>query len=841
MKYIKTISCLLAFALLASCALIDEPALNGNGNSNGNKTPVRVNIGNKARTILPSFDWNFTKYVISVEPIWDNEQEPPESVTVDGTNDWGLIYLPYGNWKIIVTAYIDVNGTEYAAVNGNVYLGLWNKNEREVVVHLNFPELGGTGKFVYMVSYPSGADAYIYFAPLGEGTTAIIEGPVANSGVPVEYSVPSGMYWFSLDVYLDGGEKIARNAIVHIYPHLTTYANYGEELVDSYSAYESPENLPNFSSSVGYDIVNLTFEDRYDVMKVTNPNDWAVALYELADYKNKHITINFSADVKRVGAAGGLTWRINNNDSNSSYPQVGDPIWDAEEGVWYHMIGSWTGIPTDDNPRIYLSAYQNNSEETTYYIDDFYILIDNIPIIPYEVPKGGAGYFYVDLNDWDTQTPESVNINSHVPLAVTAQNKITVPFTEDLQRVNFKLTDEQAELIFNADAAILTLDIQGTVTGTGDSFRYHIGNALAGSGWSTTNGVGGTGSAFATITGPKTPGFGGDKSLANSGYFILQHRVAAAATVEITSIKITYGYVSVDVGGTPQNVVVKGGRSDEYADNRTANVSLVTDGYQVQFNGGYGNSYGIFAVDFGTDKLSDFSNIEFGFKGISGDVGWKRLRVYAYNYNSEKTDYLDSGGNTNKIVEYNYESGANASDGLSTISVSEAISGASGITSSKVWFIITIHADVATFQVTNIKFVKQQTAFDTAVGMTTGIAVQGSATFAGGIIDLTDTSGSKLFTLNLPSATAVAGSKVIKVEYIAKLVSGEPKVIWKNPNWSDPANKGSNNIYPTLVVDTVATLEMPESAYADATAQIAFQVNGDSNAFKVKIISVKVE
>jgi len=131
--------------------------------------------------------------------------------------------------------------------------------------------------------------------------------------------------------------------------------------------------------------------------------------------------------------------------------------------------------------------------------------------------------------------------------------------------------------------------------------------------------------------------------------------------------------------------------------------------------------------------------------------------------------------------------------------------------------------------------------FDEAVGMTTGIEAQGSASFEGGIIDLTNTTSSALFTITLPSATSVSGSKTIKVEYICKLVTGSPDVIWKTPSWSDPPNIGSNNIYPTLTVGVVSNLEMPETVYDDGTTTIAFQRNGDTNAFKIKIISVKVE
>jgi endo-1,4-beta-xylanase len=144
-----------------------------------------------------------------------------------------------------------------------------------------------------------------------------------------------------------------------------------ETVVGSFNAYAPYANLSNLSSSVAYQIVNLTGESRTDVMKVTNPGGYAVALYNLTAHKNSSVTITFSADVKRVGAAGALNWQVNNND----YPSVGTPINNAAAGTWHAMSGTWTGTPSDDNPSFYLSTYQNNSDSTTYYIDNFTITI----------------------------------------------------------------------------------------------------------------------------------------------------------------------------------------------------------------------------------------------------------------------------------------------------------------------------------------------------------------------------------------------------------------------------------------------------------------------------------
>lgn len=140
----------------------------------------------------------------------------------------------------------------------------------------------------------------------------------------------------------------------------------------SFVKYNDSPNLPKFSSSVDYTIENLTSENRTNVMKIVNPNDWAAAIYTLADFKNKKVEITFSAEVKRTGSAGTLEWHINNDPS---YPIVGTPITNAAVNTWHTMSGTWTGIPTDEYPSIYLSTDNNNSSTTTYYIDNFRITI----------------------------------------------------------------------------------------------------------------------------------------------------------------------------------------------------------------------------------------------------------------------------------------------------------------------------------------------------------------------------------------------------------------------------------------------------------------------------------
>jgi hypothetical protein len=128
-------------------------------------------------------------------------------------------------------------------------------------------------------------------------------------------------------------------------------------------------------------------------MKVTNldpSQDGEVALYDLSDYQGQEITVTFSAQVKRVGAAGNLDWQINNSD----YPSL-KRITGAAENTWHSMSGTWTGTPTgnSDNPKpmFYLSTYLNSSGDTTYYIDNFTITV-TLGAIPGNLGNWDYGY-----------------------------------------------------------------------------------------------------------------------------------------------------------------------------------------------------------------------------------------------------------------------------------------------------------------------------------------------------------------------------------------------------------------------------------------------------------------
>jgi hypothetical protein len=396
-------------------------------------------------------------------------------------------------------------------------------------------------------------------------------------------------------------------------------------------------------------------------------------------------------------------------DFKTTYNENDDPVYGrnaiiATDGA--DSAGTVTLLATIKN-----AVYDADEDKYLDFTKEFTVSI--IDVITYEVPAGGIGFFYVDLNDWRTTSPTGVHDNAAVLTdSKTDTHNISVKFTLEQQRVNFGFTDAQIAILKALGAGSVDIEIDGEVTaGTGDQFRYHLGDATAGGSWNSTGAAGGNAALSTILTATLTLGQNADK---DPGYFILQHRVGDEVTIEIRSIKITFGpeTISVDVDGTPQDVEVNGTGSNvpPILGTPVGDTGLL-NGYTCELLGGYGNSYAIFKVDFGTDTLSDFATIEFDYKGIIGDVGYKKLRVYAFE--AEKTGYFGTDG-AGWIAIFDYETDGIGNDGKTLMSVSEDIipTAAAAITTNEVWFIITIHAGGSdasgntTFQISDIKFVK---------------------------------------------------------------------------------------------------------------------------------------
>jgi len=131
-----------------------------------------------------------------------------------------------------------------------------------------------------------------------------------------------------------------------------------------------------------YDLVNI--DGRTNVIKINGAaSPWNAMEFSLANYRNKPITIYFSADVMRTGPKKGMSWTVNNDPEYPSVTAVKEP----QPGSWYNMSGNLTIVPSNNNPFLHLNKWEQNSPNTFFYVDNIKIKIetwDYAPAFVYE-------------------------------------------------------------------------------------------------------------------------------------------------------------------------------------------------------------------------------------------------------------------------------------------------------------------------------------------------------------------------------------------------------------------------------------------------------------------------
>ena len=345
---------------------------NGLQDNNKNVSHVNVSLNGNFRAILPDLGIEgFSKIEISAESSNGGTIAP---VAVNQSTGRGTLTVPYGDWDIIATAFLTVNGEDYPAVKNSVSLNV-NQPEHSVTILLDTPVPGGEGTFAYNIEFSAGTEVYITLEnwPLDTGLQIDNE-LVTASGQTFTENLPSGFYFLTVTAIVDN-KIYPREQIVHIYHDRITTAEFSfviEEIVAEIEGSYEDNDYNSLTSSVPYHIVNLPLENRENVMKIDGStlaeNEAHVALFWLT---NHPVKITFSADVKRIGASGNIRWEISNS---GEWPLL-DEVY-GEEGVWYSMSGTWTGIPTDNYPMFYISTHENNTNETIYYIDNFQIEVE---------------------------------------------------------------------------------------------------------------------------------------------------------------------------------------------------------------------------------------------------------------------------------------------------------------------------------------------------------------------------------------------------------------------------------------------------------------------------------
>jgi len=121
-------------------------------------------------------------------------------------------------------------------------------------------------------------------------------------------------------------------------------------------------NVNGFTTEFGT-IVN--YEGKTNVIKInrSDVNGVEAVRYSLAEYFGKEVTVRISADVRREGNKGDITWRLN---------RMRDPtiafIENAEPGIWYNISKEFTLNLTSSDPYLFLSIWAREDPNTSFYI-----------------------------------------------------------------------------------------------------------------------------------------------------------------------------------------------------------------------------------------------------------------------------------------------------------------------------------------------------------------------------------------------------------------------------------------------------------------------------------------
>ena len=214
-------------------------------NIDKNVSKVTVSLDGNFRTILPNLGTDgFSKIEIHAESTGADPIDPVD-ITATGA---GSLTVPYGEWEIIATAFLDVDGDDYAAVSDSVTLTVEDPTHN-VEIFLDTPTEGGEGTFAYKIEFPAGAEVSVTLRnwPLAEDTPPIIDGVIVGESGQGSQNVSSGFYFLTVTAKIDDKHYV-QNQIVHIYHDRVSTAEL--EFVGE----EEPEfMLPGDETLVGED------------------------------------------------------------------------------------------------------------------------------------------------------------------------------------------------------------------------------------------------------------------------------------------------------------------------------------------------------------------------------------------------------------------------------------------------------------------------------------------------------------------------------------------------------------------------------------------------------------
>jgi len=370
-----------------------------------------------------------------------------------------------------------------------------------------------------------------------------------NSGVPNDLSAKDGN---SLIIYLD--KVIASKGKTSLWA-----ANDSLKIIVAYYTGKGVEELVKSAklqiplAMVGVDNITLNgskfdWQKRFDLSTASvTPIDATNKdiTWEIVKWTDGTTTFDlsktFTTDMARRNEIAALEKKVVLDGKSIIVPAGGTNA----------SVGNVTLKATIKNGKL-VPASGNNPAKFEPFTKEFTIKIQE----DYTVPSGGTGFFYLDLNQNDTQGVAT----DVVPEASTTSTQIEIPFTEANQRVNFKLTPLQALWVNSATSVKVT--ITGSATGTTDLYNYNFGDPTLSTNGNATDPF--TAAAFSTIKAEKSLTLNANKSLETCGYFILNYKGDASnepvVTIEKIKIEVVGATMStfMDATGKKTGISVQG-------------------------------------------------------------------------------------------------------------------------------------------------------------------------------------------------------------------------------------------------------------------------------------------
>jgi hypothetical protein len=406
-----------------------------------------------------------------------------------------------------------------------------------------------------------------------------------------------------------------------------------------------------------------------------------------------------------------------------------------QHNYWATYTGESAKVAENSVYKVKITKIENKQGETPPEEPPFEWPAEDLSGVAttYTVPASGADFFYVNLNDWHDGVMTAITDNP-VTAALTASN-VAVTFNGDDgtgisgQRVVFRLPNADAAKVLAAEA--IRVEIVGTADPATTEFRYFIVDANKGNDYNSIGAVG-QGTLASILDKTSTFNANRDTNPLTCKYFALQIRQDVSTVVTITSIKITLLDEAPDpnfIGGTGTKLIVTVDETPQDVTTITPVVSGVSGspyedpikffdnntGYRT-YSSGYGNAYAYFAVDFGSKKLNEFSAIEFSVQGVSGDNGYKSYGVWAGL--TAPSGHID----LNAVGSGVLATGSYENDGKAKQDFSLSLSTADDSLTGTVNFVLNVHAGVAAWNISDIKFIPKGSvpeATDFTIGLTT--------------------------------------------------------------------------------------------------------------------------